>query len=331
MHTFSGVTPRPRTLRSAARASVVPMTSTPLLFLPFLLPFLSMPVVSPEATVAEPATAATSPSTVRAPAPPARTSPAPEPAVVSPRSTNRQAPSGCVAPASSARPSVASGRVNAGRLSRGTFVGESELVRHVDAHDCNFWGTTELAGAIERAARSVAAERPGARLTIGELSKRRGGDIHGHASHENGLDVDLGFYWLDSRGQPYEPRGFVDVRPDRTARVDGRKLTFDTARNWALIEAFLTDPEADLNIVVVDIEIRRWLLEHARAIGVDPVLRRRASIVLRIPNAGAHPHRNHFHLRIYCPESAGACRDKNELYDWVAEARARERATLAAR
>ena len=288
--------------------------STSLSFLPFILPFLSAPVLPLNTlTPAEPPTVRE--ATVTAPRPAPRLAPAVPTA-------HRQRPSGCVAPALPAHESVASGRADQGRLSRATFVGESELIRHVDAHDCNFWGTTELTGAIERVAEAMAAEAPGARLTIGELSKRRGGDIDGHSSHENGLDVDLGFYWRDSRGRPYEPSGFVDVRRDKTAVVDGRTLTFDVARNWKLIEGFLTDPEADLGIVVVDIEVRRWLLAHARHIRADRVLRRRASIVLRIPARGAHPHRNHFHLRIFCPESAGQCRDKNDLYDWVAQERA---------
>lgn len=281
------------------------MFSTSLTFLPFILPFLSLPVAPLEPSAVSERTAHVQPPVV---------SPAPR--------HHRQPASGCEGPEAPVYDSVASGRVNHGRLRGGTFVGESEALRHVDAHGCHFWGTTELTGAVERVAERIAADRSGARLTIGELSKRRGGEIHGHASHENGLDVDLGFYWLDARGRPYEPAGFVDVRPDKTARVDGKTLRFDVARNWEIVEGFLTDPEVDLAIVVVDIRIRRWLLDHARAIGVDPALRRRASIVLRIPNAGAHPHRNHFHLRVFCPESDGACRDRSAPYEWVAEARA---------
>ncbi len=281
--------------------------------LPFLLPFLSLPV-GPIDTTGQRAVEARR----AAPRVDTRTTDS----VARPR-PHRAPPSGCVAPALPARESSPAGRADRGRLSRGTFVGESGRIRHVDAHDCNFWGTTELTGAVRRVAEDVAETHPGARLTIGELSKRSGGDIEGHGSHENGLDVDLGFYWLDSRGRPFEPSGFIDARSDRTAVVDGRTLTFDVARNWAIIEAFLTDPEVDLAIVLVNVEIRRWLLDHARAIGVDRRLRRRASIVLRIPGPRAHPHRNHFHLRIFCPESATACRDKNDRYEWVARARAR--------
>lgn len=181
---------------------------------------------------------------------------------------------------------------------------------------------------MQRVARAVDTAHPGHRLTVGELSQREGGDIYGHGSHENGRDVDLGFYFLDEDGLPYEPSRLIDVRRDKTARADGKTLTFDVTRNWAVIEALLTDDEADLAIALVNARVRRWLLAHARATGVSPELRRRAAMVLRVPRRGDHPHRNHFHVRIYCPETDAQCRDFNGQWEWVRRARA-ERAQLA--
>ena len=235
---------------------------------------------------------------------------------------HRAAPSGCSP--QSAVPSYDSashGTPQRGRLSRGKFLTESNTIHHVDAQDCNFWGTDELTGMVQRVARKVAAEHPGVRLTVGELSKRRGGDIHGHGSHENGRDVDLGFYWVDEDGRPYEPSRFIDARRDKTAMVGGKKLTFDVERNWKIVEALLTDEEADLNIIVINARIRRWLLDYAREARVSPDLRRRASIVMRVPARGSHPHLNHFHVRIWCPEDDGQCRDRGQLWEWVEEAR----------
>lgn len=241
---------------------------------------------------------------------------------------HRAEPSGCTAATVPLAESVSTGTPTRGRLTHGKFLEESELVRHVDASDCNFWGTDELVGAIERVATAVAEEHPGHRLTVGELSKRRGGDIRGHGSHENGRDVDFGFYFLDEAGLPYEPGRLIRVRRDKTARADGEVLTFDVARNWKLVEALLTDEEADVNIILVDARIRRWLLAHARSIGVADELYRHASRVLLRPRRGDHPHRNHFHVRVYCPESDERCRDFNGLWDWVERARA-ERAARA--
>ena len=234
---------------------------------------------------------------------------------------HRAAPSGCV---DSGDPlfdeSLSVGTPTRGRLSYSKFLAESDVLRHVDAQNCNFWGTDELTDMVDRIARRVAQTYPGARLTVGELSQQRGGDIHGHASHENGRDVDLGFYYVDEDGLPYEPGRLVNVRSDKTAVVDGKTLTFDVARNWQVVEGMLED-SSDLNIVVVNTRIRRWLLDYARDNGVSNEMRRRASIVLRIPKRGTHPHLNHFHARIFCPETDNQCRDLTGVWEWVAEAR----------
>lgn len=215
------------------------------------------------------------------------------------------------------------GTATHGRLEGGRFLAESELIHHVDAEGCHFWGTEELVGAVRAVASAVAEAHPGHRLTVGELSKRDGGDIIGHASHENGRDVDLGFYFVDADGQPYEPDRLLHVRRDGTASANGEVVTFDVDRNWALVESLLSSDEADVSFILVGWRIRRWLLAHARTTGVDEELYERAARVLIRPRRGRHPHRNHFHVRIYCPETHEACRDRGRLWDWVAQSRAR--------
>jgi len=294
------------------------MRLLPLACVPFFLLPLDTQRVAPllDATEAEPA---------QAPRPPVRRR---QLAEASQPLTHRAAPSGCRAgPTWGESQSI--GRPTRGALSKGRFLRESELIHHVDSADCNFWGTEELVGAIGRAAAAVAAAHPGHRLTVGELSQRRGGDIPGHASHENGRDVDFGFYFVDEQGLPFEPSRFVDVRRDRTARVGDHVLTFDVERNWRLVEALLHDEEADLRIIVVNARIRDWLLAHARSIGVDEALYQHASRVLVRPRRGRHPHRNHFHARIYCPATDTECLDRGRLWDWVERARAARAERLA--
>ncbi len=285
------------------------------------VPFFFVPV---NPSRAEPTEETPAPAVV---SPPAETTPPePKPPLVV---GHRARPSGCVPPLLPPRESLSLGRPTRGLLAAGRFLGESELVHHVDATDCNFWGTDELVGAMRRVAATVASVHPGHRLTVGELSRQKGGEIDGHASHESGRDVDLGFYFVDEEGQPYEPSRFVDVRRDRTAVVGERTLTFDVDRNWRLIEALLRDDEADVNFILVNGRIRDWLLAHARSIGAPTELYRHASRVLLRPRRGRHPHRNHYHVRIYCPATDSGCRDRGRLWAWVEQARA-ERAAQAA-
>ena len=68
------------------------------------------------------------------------------------------------------------------------------------------WGTDRLVRTTLRVVRDFAAAHPRApRIGIGDLSRPRGGDfgprygLPGHASHQNGLDVDLYYPRLDRR------------------------------------------------------------------------------------------------------------------------------------
>ena len=295
------------------------MQSLSLAFLPFFV--LPIHIATTPATTTAPVTERTVASAPRSTSRASEPTPATRIAPAVPVG-HRAAPSGCDEAVVPSYTSLSYGTPTRGRLSDAQFLGESEFVHHVDAQNCNFWGTDELVGVVGRVARKVAAENPGVRLTVGELSQEEGGDIVGHSSHENGRDVDFGFYWVDEDGLPYEPSRLINVRADKTAVVDGKTLTFDVARNWKIIEALLTDEEADLNIALINVRIRRWLLDYARESGVSDDLRHRASVVMRVPKRGAHPHLNHFHVRIYCPEDDGQCRDFNGLWDWVADARA---------
>ena len=104
------------------------------------------------------------------------------------------------------------------------------------------WGLPQLVLLLERGARRVRGRHPGSVLLIGDLSRRGGGDLVAHRSHESGRDADVGFYFVDPRGTPVEISRFRAV--DAKGRAVGeRKLRFDLARNWTLIQTWLTDPQ----------------------------------------------------------------------------------------
>jgi penicillin-insensitive murein endopeptidase len=94
---------------------------------------------------------------------------------------------------------------------------------------------------------------------------------------------------------------FLTVAPDGSARKKP-KLRFDDARNWTLIESFLTDKEARVEHIFVSAEIRARLLAHARRKGTYLPLLHRAALALKQPRKGL-AHDDHFHVRIACPKS----------------------------
>src|SRR5580692_7437649 len=72
--------------------------------------------------------------------------------------------------------------------------GDAAGVRWLRSNDRR-WAVPRFAASIERAAARVARERPGSRLTVGDLSAATGGGpLSGHLSHRSGVDADLLLY-----------------------------------------------------------------------------------------------------------------------------------------
>src|SRR5262249_46039206 len=107
------------------------------------------------------------------------------------------------------------------------------------------FGTAELVGMIERAAQAVEEDLPGGTLYVADMALGAGGWTQWHRSHRTGCDVDLIYYAVDDDGAPAPVPEHMAPFDERGVAVrDGMRLTFDSARNWALVRAILTDPEA---------------------------------------------------------------------------------------
>jgi len=140
--------------------------------------------------------------------------------------------------------------------------------------------------------------------------------VDGHGSHEAGRDVDIAFYMTSASGEPYAPRAFAAFREDGVGVAPNESLRFDDARNWELVARLVADPDARVQYVFVSGAIRRRLLAQAARRQAPLALRARAERVLIQPARG-HPHRNHFHVRVYCdPSDRPGCRDRTPFWPW---------------
>jgi hypothetical protein len=79
------------------------------------------------------------------------------------------------------------------------------------------WGTQKLIDTVEQISVDYATRFPiGPRLVVGDLSRRNGGPFGrefggvGHASHQNGLDVDIYYPRHDGLEAPPEKPGLID-------------------------------------------------------------------------------------------------------------------------
>ena len=145
---------------------------------------------------------------------------------------------------------------------------------------------------------------------MGDLSRRGGGSMSFHKSHENGRDADLIFYAVDDQGAPVAP---VDAMPrynrhlhSRPPRDTGEPVPprlFDVPRNWALVAALVTDPAIDVEYLFISEPLKDRLIEYARSIAEPEELIQKARVILRQPGHRTLPHDDHLHLRIRCAES----------------------------
>ena len=235
-------------------------------------------------------------------------------------------------PAHPKPPSTSLGQPNDGRLLHGRALPRrGPGFRFANPHGQNErYGMDEVVRAIVRAARITHRRFGGQPLVVNDLSRRGGGPLDHHSSHQSGRDVDVLFYETDPRGRPvrpvqtfFDPEGHaVDFR-DLSDPSDDVPLRFDTARTFAFLRALVEDPRAGLQRVFIVEHLRARLLAYGKAHGAPAAVLERLGAVTCQPGP---PHDDHMHLRFFCsPQDVRAgCRDMPPMYPW-------HRALLASR
>jgi murein endopeptidase len=136
------------------------------------------------------------------------------------------------------RQSLARGTPSAGRLVRGVrlpaegahFFTWDPLLHRVPNRSWRRWGTDRLVRTLLRVIDRFAAAHPRApRVGVGDLSRPHGGPFGPvHASHQNGLDVDVYYPRLDERERP-------PVRVDQIGRRLAQDLVDRFVRAGAVV------------------------------------------------------------------------------------------------
>ena len=125
--------------------------------------------------------------------------------------------------------------------------GEGYNIRRPD----NAWGTKLAVDGIVAAIAKYQEREPEAMLVqVGDISRKNGGPLREHMSHQEGRDVDIGVVWT-------EPGDEEDTKH------------LDIARTWSLVRSFA---EADgVQVIFIDYKLQKRLYEHALSIGMNEV------------------------------------------------------------
>jgi LysM repeat protein len=194
-------------------------------------------------------------------------------------------------------PSQAVGPTNRGRLEQGVRLPPHR--GYVIRTPARAYGTEETTRWIVRAFNAVDAKFKHAKVVrIHDISDRDGGKLRDHKSHQNGRDADISYYQTEcsSYGCRFE---------------DFRSSELDVARQWALLEYWLRNGQAEM--IFIDYRLQAKLYRYARRKGVTKAQLDRW---LQYPRGKYEPngvirhfrnHEDHLHVRFVCPYSDLKC------------------------
>lgn len=225
-------------------------------------------------------------------------------------------------PAADSGNSVSCGSTNRGALSGAAMLpdrGHGFVMAEPWRSRGSAYGTEELVGLIMRSSGAVTDAHDGGQLSVADLSKKRGGAIAAHRSHQNGRDVDLVYYAMDADGNPFYPDSHMAYYTSTGQATYAKAPTFvkdipvryfDLKRNWALVRTLMLDTEVDVEYIFVSTRVKRWLLAYAAEIQEEATVIKGATKLLHAPR-DVKGHNDHMHVRITCSKddkASGRCR-----------------------
>ncbi len=153
------------------------------------------------------------------------------------------------------------------------------------------WGTAKTIDLLQNAINRYRKKVPtGPKVHLGDISRKGGGPLAPHKSHQHGRDIDIGYVLLGEAG-------------DETRFLTANAKNLDVPRTWALIKALVDTNE--VRYIFMDWGLQKLLYDYAREKGVSedelseifqyPRSRKRSAGIIRHWKG----HENHFHVRFH--------------------------------
>lgn len=174
------------------------------------------------------------------------------------------------------------------------------------------WGTPTTIEHLRTVLARVHGERPDVELRVGDISRRAGGPLRLHQSHQSGRDVDLGL--VPPEGTRRLRGRFERVPAERIGLMD-EHVTLQLLR-WL---AETADQPGGVQWILMDYALQKRLHAVGVAEGIDkaeldalfqyPHGRwAKRGLVRHFPR-----HRNHMHVRFACAPADRACRARKAM------------------
>jgi len=176
-----------------------------------------------------------------------------------------------------------------------TGAGYMQLFRDVD----HIWGTMPLIRMISRTGREMNERFPGRdRMQVEDMSGPDGGPIDPHGSHQNGLDVDIGYF--KANGLEHDPK--KTGQQYAPSMVEGGKVSqnFDLPRNWAFVKTL--HKHGSVQRIFMDQTLKRALCAYAKSSNDYAANIEVLRSIRHVDN-----HSDHLHVRLRCPPGAKRC------------------------
>lgn len=187
--------------------------------------------------------------------------------------------------------------VSVGHPAKGWLIGGVPLTdsERLQAREGRNFGTRETVDALVTAVDAVHQRFPGGHsLVTGDLSRRHGGKLSPHLSHQSGRDADVGYYLHTA----VPPKWF------RKATIEA----LDLPRTWTFVASLMADGKVEY--IFMDYRLQRVLHGYARDVaGLSSKLllrtfayprgkRARVGIIRHLKG-----HRDHMHIRFRSPRA----------------------------
>jgi hypothetical protein len=182
------------------------------------------------------------------------------------------------------------GPVCVGRPNRGRLFNAEQLLSEpglrVMGDKAHSFGSSETVRVLRAVSREVRAAYPDSEMMVGDISRARGGYLRPHRSHQLGVDVDLGYFYL----------------PPSKWYQKANAENLDRPRTWALLKALIA--QGSVEYVFMDRGVQGLLREYATSIGeanewLDTLFESRARRDTLFRHTRGHA--THLHVRFLDP------------------------------